>query len=277
MRNLLTVIILLATLSLIGQEYNDCNDAFSICGDTVFTFANMTTSSGGNDYPLDNLCVDIEAAPIWVEWTMEAAGSLTFVLTPTNEGDDLDFIVFEVTGEVCDEMTAIRCMASGETIGSPSEACMGPTGLAEGETDATEFAGCDGGSNNFLAPIQTNVGDRYVMLVNNFSVSGLDFQLEFAGAKISDCGSTSIHDQKIDKQLFFVTQHNSELQINFVDNISQPVQLEIYNLFGQLIHTDLVLDDIKTIDVSNVQTGSYLIRIQKGDVVKTKRVFVVGS
>jgi hypothetical protein len=274
MRNLLTLLILLTSLSLVGQDYNDCNDAFPICGDTVFTFDNMTTSSGEDDYPLDNLCVDIEAAPIWVEWTMEEAGALTFVLTPTNETDDLDFIVFQVTGELCQEMTPIRCMASGESIGSPSESCMGPTGLAEGETDATEFPGCNGGSNNFLAPIQTNVGDRYVMLVNNFSVSGLDFQLEFDGAKIADCGSTSTQDQRTDRQFFTVTQQNSELIINFDENSSQSAQLEIYNLLGQLIQNDFILDNNKTIDVANIQTGPYLIRAKRGNEIETKKIFV---
>ena len=48
-------------------------------------------------------------------------------------------------------------MAAGDNL-YPS-IWMGPTGMAAGETDITEDAGCFEGDNNFLAPVNVAVDE----------------------------------------------------------------------------------------------------------------------
>jgi gliding motility-associated-like protein len=131
---------------------------------------------------------DSESSSVWYTWTCDIAGSLTFTLTPTSENitEDLDFAVYELPNGInnCSGKILLRCMASGENGGEPFsqwQRCTGPTGLRVGETDIVEFAGCQPGDNNFIAPIDMEAGKSYALVVNNFTRSGRGFEVEWGG------------------------------------------------------------------------------------------------
>lgn len=120
----------------------------------------------------------------WFKWKCSVSGDFTFVLTPNNPSDDLDFVLLEIPDiDDCSERTLLRCMASGEDPALYPTNCHGPTGLREGETDISEPAGCnDPSQNNFLAPVDLEAGKTYVLGVSNFSQTGAGFTLEFGGS-----------------------------------------------------------------------------------------------
>lgn len=175
----------------------DCDEAVVLCDKSPF-YVETLTGVGDEDDEADGTCIIRELASVWYKWTCEESGDLTFTLTPNNwtegfESDDLDFVLFELDGDIddCDpaNRTAIRCMASGaNTLGglvlplSEWVLCNGPTGLRSGETDTVEFGGCRDGSNNWLAPAQLVAGRSYALLINNYSESGLGFSIEFGGS-----------------------------------------------------------------------------------------------
>lgn len=171
---------------------SDCVDAVVLCNKESFLIENLD-QVGDDPDELEGPCVgpgqDGEKASVWYTWTCDQPGSLTFTLTPNNpnnDEEDLDFVVYELPGGLsdCDNKIAIRCMLSGESGNLPpaqNEPCYGETGLAVGETDVSEEAGCNDGSNNFLAPLDMEAGKSYALIVNNFSQSGYGFGIDFGG------------------------------------------------------------------------------------------------
>jgi len=173
----------------IPSPESDCPDAVVLCDKSSFEVANLN-STGSIQNELTGPCVGVgqdgERASVWYVWTCKDSGTLTFTLTPNNESapdEDLDFVVYELPGGLsdCENRIGVRCMLSGETANQNSSPCFGPTGLAEGETDISETAGCSAGDNNFVAPLDMIAGESYGLIINNFSQSGFGFSVEFGG------------------------------------------------------------------------------------------------
>jgi len=171
----------------------DCDNAVILCDKSTFSVLNLS-DVGDDPTEMTGDCIvgagqQQEQASAWYIWTCDIAGSLTFTITPsnpTNQREDLDFVLYEFPGGIqdCDNRISTRCMLSGETDdGDPNNdsPCFGATGLMEGESDFNEFAGCTPPSNNFLAPLQMVSGVTYGLIVNNFSESGFGFNIEFGG------------------------------------------------------------------------------------------------
>ncbi len=176
---------------------SDCRDGVVLCDKSSFIVQSLEGIGNNRNEIEPGNCMQEEFQSAWYKWTCEEAGSLTFVLTPNNHtdrnsvSDDLDFSVYELPGGLddCQNKRLIRCMASGangDAIGNTLPLaqwinCNGPTGLMEGDIDVVENPGCQPGNNNFLAPIDMVAGRSYVLIVNNFSRSGLGFQVDFGG------------------------------------------------------------------------------------------------
>ena len=164
---------------------SDCKSAVVLCDKSPFIVENLTSVGDDRD-EVDGSCIQEEFASVWYKWTCKDPGSLTFTLSPTNESDDLDFALYRLPGGIddCRNKEIIRCMASGETIGqSPSynAPCTGPTGLNLSSVDVIEYPGCDDGSDNFVAAVDMEAGESFVLIVNNYSQSGSGFEMEFGG------------------------------------------------------------------------------------------------
>lgn len=177
----------------------DCKNAVVLCDKSPFAVDSLFGAGmNQNEIEFGN-CIQDEFQSSWYKWTCDESGTLTFTLTPGNhrgrnfESDDLDFAVYELLNGLDDcspsSRTVIRCMASGaqgDGLGNSAPLsqwidCNGPTGLRVGETDITETAGCARGDNNFVAPITMESGKSYMLVINNYSRSGLGFEIEFGG------------------------------------------------------------------------------------------------
>ncbi len=169
------------------QPGSDCVSASVLCNKEGFSVDNVVGPGNDPDEANGSSCLGFgtgnsESNSTWFTWTAATTGTLTFTLAPSNPGDDLDFVLYELPDGIlnCANKQELRCMASGD-FGFPSP-CMGPTGLADGETDFSEPAGCmDPSQNNFLAPLQMEAGRSYALLVNNFTSTGNGFSVEFGG------------------------------------------------------------------------------------------------
>jgi len=177
------------SFSPIPSPESDCPDAVVLCDKSPFQVENLD-QTGNIQNELTGSCVMAgqqgEQASVWYVWTCDQPGTLTFTINPNNpnnDEEDIDFVVYELPGGLqdCSNRQSVRCMLSGETQGLNSSPCYGPTGLREGETDFQEFAGCNDGSNNFVAPLDMQSGVSYGLIINNFSQSGFGFSIEWGG------------------------------------------------------------------------------------------------
>jgi len=148
---------------------SDCPDAVVLCDKSPFQVENLN-QTGDIQNELIGSCVqpgqEGESGSVWYVWTCDEPGTLEFTVepnNPNNDEEDLDFVVYEMPGGLrdCDNRISRRCMLSGESAGMNSSPCYGATGLRAGETDTEEFAGCQGESNNFVAPLDMEAGKHY--------------------------------------------------------------------------------------------------------------------
>lgn len=158
---------------------SDCIDAVVLCDKSSFTVQSVSGAGNDNTEMSGSSCGLTETNSSWYTWTCDQSGTLEFALTPTNSADDLDFIVYKFTGSSCGQKTLERCMAAGDFV-VPSP-CMGPTGLGNGATDVNENPGCSQGQDSWLAPLNMLSGERYALVVNNYTSSGNGFQVSFGG------------------------------------------------------------------------------------------------
>jgi gliding motility-associated-like protein len=173
---------------------SDCPKAAILCDKSPFSVEEVTGGGANNGELNDADCFSNGSSQInetnstWFAWTCSVSGSLTFALTPNNGPDDLDFVLYEIPNGItngglnCAGKQVVRCMASGESVNVNSAPCLGATGLRIGETDTSEDAGCsDPGDNAWLSPLQMEAGKTYALCVNNFSLAGNGFGVEFGG------------------------------------------------------------------------------------------------
>mgnify|MGYP005666498643 CR=1 FL=1 len=175
----------------VPQPSSDCEPGVILCDKSPFTI-DFVTGEGNNINEINDVscnsltCQITEASSSWYKWTCDQSGTLSFAITPINPADDIDFVVYELPNgiEDCSGKFDLRCMASGENVGSPFaewQACTGATGLSLTDTDMSETCGCQDGDNNFAQAIDMVAGRSYALAINNFSESGSGFSIEFGG------------------------------------------------------------------------------------------------
>lgn len=207
---------------------SDCPKAVVLCDKSSFIVQSLT-GNGALANEVTNTCIEQEFQSSWYKWTCDKSGSLTFTLTPNNtkfggETDDLDFAVYELPSglDICNNKKLIRCEAAGANTtatGAPAPlsqwaACNGPTGLSLTENDVTEQPGCVNGNNNFVKAIDMESGKSYALIVNNFSRSGLGFEISFGGTGTFlgpnvDYEITALGRFECDKTVQFVNKSSS--------------------------------------------------------------------
>ncbi len=174
----------------------DCNKGVVLCDKSPFKVESLTGVGNNNNEIEAGNCMEAEFQSAWYKWTCDQSGSLTFVLTPNNYrdrntiADDIDFSLYELPNGIdnCTGKLLVRCMASGANgTGGVSDplntwiSCNGPTGLRVGENDLSEDPGCRNGNNSYVKPLDMVSGKSYVLVINNYSRSGLGFSIEFGG------------------------------------------------------------------------------------------------
>lgn len=190
-------LLVLAQPLLLAQSNADCSAAKEICKKQTYKIDK--TGGEGEDPAEANFVAcfmngenfgQAEENSTWIRFEIEKSGSLTFVITPYREDDDLDFVVYRLPANGdCKQKQIVRCMAAGDSdTNATVSPCMGKTGLRDGEADTSEDAGCaDPGDNTWLAPLRVEKGEKYVILVSNVSSRGPGFSISFGGSARLPC------------------------------------------------------------------------------------------
>ncbi len=156
-----------------GQQ--DCTSAIPICSDAAIS---LTPNGWGNVKEGQVGCLGLngESNSIWLTFSIETAGTLTFLVTPTGPtavGIDYDFALYGPNFN-CANTTAtpLRCSYAGVNA-----SIINPTGLNMTSTDTTEGGGGDG----YVKYIDVLPGQVYHLLLNNYSPLVAPFTLTFGG------------------------------------------------------------------------------------------------
>ena len=161
----------------------DCNGGTTVCNSQSFS---GNSSGSGTTQELNGTnsgCLSIEHQSSWYFFEASAAGQVAFTISPANGTDDYDFAVWgpyptgSTPSSICPPTVApLRCSYA---------AGGGNTGLLNGSGDNTEGAG----GNRFVEDINVNVGDVFILVVDNFSTSLSPFNLNWnlTGGASLDC------------------------------------------------------------------------------------------
>lgn len=260
-----------------AQDFQDCNSPFTICELATFKISDVQGIGQTQDVKTSLRCTGNqsfkERNSFWIEWKASSSGVITFVIDPNNETDDLDFVLFK-KGTACSDLKEIRCMASGQEIGTfkeTSNPCKGSTGLNNSSFDDFELSGCKYADDNYLKFLSVEKGEVYSLLINNYG-SANGFTISFEGTAsleptpeckskkyLSDLAITSIYPNPA----------LDEINVGFDSRIEEKIQVEILDFAGKkylqqyydLEHSDRSI----LLDIKDIPSGSYLIKFTQGE------------
>lgn len=279
---LLSTLCLIISSSLFSQEHADCNTALEICNKQPLHI--FSDTEGIDPTELNSAACFSNGTPgnyenntYWIRFTVAQSGSLWFILRPDNPPDDLDFAVFRLNTGNCDNKELVRCMAAGDiTFPSP---CMGPTGLLPGQIDVSVPAGCTT-VDNFLAPLDLQTGETYVLAINNFTSSMDSFTVEFCGTALLGCETEICSTLKSNEKSALQTvniypnpvlQQQAWLELQLTD--PAEITMTLFNTLG----VPLQVNNLKVpagqylqwLDLSGVASGVYMLTLHDGMAIQS--------
>lgn len=158
----------------------DCDGVVKLCDKTDVNVPGLSGGGKNNKEIETGSCFKggsgLESNSSWYKWICDKPGTLTFDIVPVDPSNDLDFILYELTGAAtnpCGARTILRCTAT---------ACVrGNNGLNMTETDVSEPINCPSSYNGYLKYIDMVAGKTYALMVNNFSAAS-GFSIKFGGS-----------------------------------------------------------------------------------------------
>jgi hypothetical protein len=271
----------LLVAGLTAQNISDCPQAVVLCDKNMAIFA-QTVGAGNIITELDDAtCFSAgnnnESNSTWLSWTCEQAGSLTFIIAPLQQDDDIDFALYRLPNGIgnCTNKALIRCNAAGGiTFPSP---CMGPTGLSINEIEEEENAGCsDLDDNSFIAPIEMEADAVYALCVNNYTSSGQGFTISFDGSGTFKCSSPLLN-QSVDNTKdihLFPNPTNGSFLLTNAENVAN---IRVFSITGRELRSFDASIGTKSYSLEGLPAGIYFVtlRDKNGAVLKVLRVVKV--
>lgn len=156
----------------------NANESVAVCGTLVFPQANVS-SCNGPDLPFMG-CTDpvTSSNSMWYKFHCYQSGTLGFLILPNAAGDDYDWELMDYTGHPPGDVYTTNLGVSLNL-----SAITGPTGCTPAGTGDLHCAGGSAGSQfNRMLPILA--GHDYLLMVTNWSNSGLGYNLTFSGTAV---------------------------------------------------------------------------------------------
>jgi gliding motility-associated-like protein len=150
--------------------------AFPVCGTQTFIQNSVPICATTNiPVPCSDNASYQDKNPYWYKFTCYSAGTLGFVITPNNLGDDYDWQLFDITNHnpndvFTDPSLFVTCNWSGR---------FGVTGASNAGTSLINCAGNDYPLFSSMATLI--VGHEYLLLVSHFTDSQSGYTLQFTG------------------------------------------------------------------------------------------------
>lgn len=183
--------------------------AFPVCGSDTFRQSVVPT---GSTHTLQvpgcsgDGAVYADTNPFWYIFTCYSAGSLGFLITPNNLGDDYDWMLYDITNHQANEVyTNVSLIVAGNWAGTYGLTGAGPGGIAG--------IGCasfpSDNHNSFSTMPNLKLGHTYLLLVSHFTDSQSGYSLSFGGgsAVITDTSKAHLKsaDMHCDRQTLVVS------------------------------------------------------------------------
>jgi len=274
------ITILIATAFIINKSKGQCttlgqnpSTAFPVCGTTVFNQATVPICSSNSLYVPG--CSGTGTAnyenknPFWYKFTCFTSGTLGFVITPLDLGDDYDWQLYDITGHNPDDIyTDNSLIVTGNWAGT-----YGLTGASAGGVNYIQCASFPSdGKSTFAAMPNLIAGHEYLLLVSHYTDSQSGYGLSFGGgtANITDpkephlqsakaaCDGTQAT-IKLNKRM----KCNS-LSVNGTEFFLTPALSNVISATGFGCNTGFDMDSlILTLDTP-LPPGNYTITIKNG-------------
>lgn len=165
--------------------------AFPVCGTTSFQQSSVPVCSSNSLYVPG--CSGSDNAdyanknPFFYKFTCYASGTLGFLITPNDLGDDYDWQLYDITGlDPNDVFTNHNIIVSGNWAGDP-----GTTGASSGGVNFIQCASSyDGNAPRFAKMPNLIAGHQYILLISHFTDSQSGYSLSFGGGTASITDTT---------------------------------------------------------------------------------------
>ena len=175
---------------MIGQL---ASTAFPVCGSDTFR---QTTVPIGNTHLIQvpgcsgDGALYADTNPFWYIFTCYSAGSLGFLITPNNLGDDYDWMLYDITNHQPNEVyTNPSLIVAGNWAGT-----YGLTGARPGNPNKIQCASNPkDNENTFSAMPNLKQGHTYLLLVSHFTDSQSGYALSFGGGSAIITDTTKAH------------------------------------------------------------------------------------
>lgn len=164
--------------------------AFPVCGTSIFQQVNVPICSShslivpgcngdGAFYADKN--------PFWYKFTCFQSGSLGFLITPNNSGDDYDWQLYDITGRNPDDVfTDSSLIVTGNWAGT-----YGNTGASSSGVNFIQCASAPTDNKNSFSTMPNLIaGHTYLLLVSHFTDSQSGYGLSFSGGSAVITDST---------------------------------------------------------------------------------------
>jgi len=242
--------------------------AFPVCGSSVFSQTTVAICGQRNiPTPCRSAGVNFQDKnPYWYKFTCFASGTLGFIITPKNLGDDYDWQLFDITGHTADEVYTnsalfVACNWSGES---------GKTGASSAGSSSIN---CEGNGVPLFNKMPDLVqGHNYLLLVSHFTDTQSGYSLSFEG------GTGSITDTTTPKLVKAVASCDgsrvaikltkkmkcSSLASDGSDFIISGTTASITNASAIACTTGFDMDSLILKTGSPLPIGSYTVSIKKG-------------
>ncbi len=129
--------------------------------------------------------------PFWYKFTCFQSGTLGFLITPNNLGDDYDWQLYDITGHNADDVfTDNSLVVTGNWAGT-----YGITGARNGGAKTIECASDPTIKENSFAAMPTLIkGHTYLLLISHYTRTQSGYSLSFSGgtANITDPSTPSL-------------------------------------------------------------------------------------
>jgi hypothetical protein len=265
-----------------AQNYQDCDSPFPICEKKTYNFGYLNGYGRNLENISNTSCFEgsnaKETNSIWLKWEVLDGGTLTFILNPEQEKDDLDFILYKYSNS-CESKEEVRCMASGENIGSSirNSNCNGQTGLRLTSLDDFEKQGCKYNDDNFLKFLSVEPDEQYLLLVNNYN-SKSGFSISFDGSAdfnmADDCKFINPNEEILITNLF-PNPTTNELNVQFITHHEKEYTIKILDIAGKEIYTFSKAASIglnhNNITVKDFISGTYILVVSADGYSTAKR------
>jgi gliding motility-associated-like protein len=241
--------------------------ATAVCGNVRFIENNTQICDGNGDLP--NPTAGCTAAvttknSLWYKFHCYQSGTFGFLLTPMGGGDDFDWEVMDITGRNPTDVYTVELRVSLNL----SE-FTGPTGCTPA---GTSNVNCEGPNSQFNRLINLQAGNDYLLMVTNWSSSGLGYTIDFSGTAVL----TNNADPLI-SNISIVGCDASKIKVDFNDdmlcNTITPLGTE-FTIIGSATTINGVLSNCTssanaittlTIDLpSPLPPGGYTLRVANG-------------